>query len=355
MGTELAIEKPASESIVITVTEQRIEALRVKASALKIEGMHLDSSGNAIIDDFQAVLADKEGMKIVKAVRMEAVKHRTNCEKEHKAIKEQALRECQRIDKSRRDLVTLIEEIEAPLLSMENAVEAELDRLAKEKADRLYAARRERLVNARAEPHHLIEDLIRKMDDDSFERMVQSVKDERQRKIEEEIERKRLAEEQRIESERLAKERAEFEAQKRDEEQRVNAFRREAELKQQQIDLQNRIKEEQLAAERGELERLRREAIEEAEKAARDRLAEEARIAELNRVPEVVPAPAFDEPTVGIETDVPIVWDQSIEQSSTSPYKKWHHDAAKEIGDGLVATEIDFDWIAYCIAKHDPN
>lgn len=407
--TELAtLEAPASEKqqdVTITVTQETLERLRERTSVavVGLAGTQV-VDGKVTVTDAAAMVADKDGLKLVKTARMEAVKHRTRCAAEHKAIKEDALRECQRIDKSRRDLLAIIEEIEAPLIALEEAYEKELDRLAAEKETKLFQERRSVLVEAGAEPHHLDETQIRRMDVDAFQKHVQFVIAEKERKEAAEAERLRVEAEHRLERERLAEEARKLVEMQKVEAERLEKLHAELEVqRQEQLKIQQaqeaklaaeraenarlkKIEDDKLAADRAELENLRKAQIDAANavKAAEDaRIARENEaIAEKQREFDRQAAIQREEQE-RIESEK-LALDHEREMAETrkaadkmrqdadevlKPYGElsfpkepleWHMAAAVEILDfmaacGYLVTADEIDRVAAIVCRHDPE
>ena len=409
--TELAVEKPQSDQVLLTVTMETIQSLKAKAEQVTLDGV-VRHDDRIEIKDPAAMIADKAGLKIVKETRMFAVKQRTTCEKEHKVIKEDALRECQRIDKSRQSHVAAIVAIEEPLLALEKAVENELDRLAEEKAQRIWEARKSMLINVGALEGEINEDLIRKMDEDAFNRQVIFVSAEKARKFKEEQEAARIKAEQEAEAARLreanriaaeelaaqqkkfAEEQAEAARLKKIEDDRQQAIRDEHDRKMREqqaaIDAERaesarllKVEQDKLAAAKAEhdraveAERVRLEA---------DRLAEENRqeaerqkIAEQQRKQEEtarLQREEFDRLEMEkVRHENEIAEREQIQalealrresQEMLGAYAgvrqirqvaQWHLDAAKEIQDQMVAhvgESVSVDMIAEIIRKHDP-
>jgi len=358
-NTELAIEKPQPEQVLLTVTMETIQSLAEKAKKITLAGVVRDGDDIQVVDP-AAMIADKDGLKLVKETRMFAVKQRTKCKAEHASIKEDALRECQRIDESRRAHESAIEAIESTLLAIEQKVEDELDRLAAEKAQRIWEARKSMLINVGAREDEINEDLIRKMDEDAFGRQVIFVSAEKKRKFEAEQEAARIKAEQEAEAARIreanriaaeelaakqkkfAEEQAEAAKLKRAEDARQQAIRYEHDRKmceqQAAIDAERaesarllKVEQDKLAAAKAEHDR--------AVEAERQKLAEQQRkqeeTASLQRE-------EFD-PYAGV---------RQIRQVC-----QWHLDAAKEIQDQMVAyvgESFFVDMCAEIIRKHDP-
>lgn len=249
------------ETILFSVTPETVAPMAEKYLALRING-----------------IGDKAGAEIVRRARLDCVKARTVCEKEHKTAKEDALRECQRIDKSRRDLLALIAPIEKHLEDQEKAIaeaQAAIDRAA---ADALFAERLaawEAVEGPKTDRAYLLG-----MNADQFAaRIDQQAESMAIRKAEQE----RLAaerEQQRIDREKLEAERAELnrqrEAQEAEaarlrkiEDDRRAEERKELERQQAELDKQRRAVE-------AEQQRLQAEAAERQRKADTERIAAEA-------------------------------------------------------------------------------
>lgn len=216
-----------AKSLMLSVTAETIGAVRDKYLALTVNGID-----------------DKDGLERVHEARMACVKARTTCEREHKAIKEDALRECQLIDKSRRDLLALIAPIEQHLEDQEESVARERARLVKIEDDKRYAARLARIIAAGADEDGSAfrEQQIRAMTDSEFELAVIRTQEETDRRNAEAV---RLAEEReanRIEAAKLAEER-----------EALDKIRRE---QQAEADRLAKIESDRLAAERAEQARL---------------------------------------------------------------------------------------------------
>ena len=229
------ITERAAESLLFTVTAETVSPLRDKYLGLAINGIE-----------------DKEGAEIVRRARLDCMKARTTCEREHKAAKEDALKECQRIDKSRRDILAMIAPIEKHLEDQEQAVADEKSRIAKQAADAIY---KDRLIVLTAAGGSMPEVTIRHLNDDEFAAEVSRAIDATRRRKEEADRLAAIAEQQRIEAEELAKQRAELDRQRA--EQQAEAAKLAA--------AQKAIEDAAAAVERAERERIAR--IEEQEKA----------------------------------------------------------------------------------------
>jgi hypothetical protein len=262
MSTELAERPKAVSGLLISVTDETIEAMATRILALKVNG-----------------LADKKGYELVDTARKECVKARGVITKEHKELKEESLRAGQALDAAKRDKIARVERIENHCLEQLEAVKQEEARIQKEKDDTAYAIRLHLLTAAGGS---LPEELIRSMSEHKFNTAVEEATVVTQKRKEAEIaaaaaelERKRIAAEEaeanRKEAARLAEERAAFQKQQAEQE---------AERKRLQA-----IEDEARAKERAELEALRAEQARKAaelqaekdrlEKAERDRLAAE--------------------------------------------------------------------------------
>lgn len=276
------------ETILFSVTPETVAPMAEKYLALRING-----------------IGDKAGAEIVRRARLDCVKARTVCEKEHKTAKEDALRECQRIDKSRRDMLALIAPIEKHLEDQEKAIADELAAIARKAADELHAKRLEAWTAVEG-PKTDREYLLGMNDDQFAARIEQQREAMEQRKAEQE----RLAaerEQQRIEREKLEAERAELNRQREAQEaetarlrkieddrradERKELDRQQAELDKQRREVeaeQRRLQEE--AAERqrkADAERIAAEAAERARVETEARLKREADEAESRRLAEV--------------------------------------------------------------------
>lgn len=274
--TEIITEQPASKSLLFSVTAQTIQPMADRYLQLRVNGIN-----------------DKEGLAVVHKARMDCVKARTTCEREHKAAKEDALRECQRIDKSRRELLAMIEPIEKHLTDQEESVARELARIEQAKADELYAARLRRLNDAGAT---MPEVTVRHLSEVDFEAELSRVAEAARLKREEEARQAAEAERLRIESEKLAAERAEFERQRQEQAAEATRVKKieddriaaeQAELNRQREALaaeQRRIADEEAVRQRqAEMDRLQREAAEKARIETEQRLRREAEQAEQQK------------------------------------------------------------------------
>lgn len=236
------IPNEAKEGVLITVTRERVDDLVRRCMSVVVSG-----------------LEDKDGMANARKLRLECVKARTTCEKEHKIAKEEALRECQRIDKSRRDLLALLEPAEKHVRHLEETIEREQERLRKVAEDQLYSARLRKLTDVGGVAP---ETMLRTMTEPDFAELLARATEEAAAKRERDRIAAEEAERLRLERERLAAERAEMERQRREQEAEAARIRKEAEAK--------------LADERAELERQRRAQEEEAAKVRRQEEARQA-------------------------------------------------------------------------------
>lgn len=222
---ELAIPKPTAETVLISVTAETIQPMAEKYMALTIKGID-----------------DKAGREIVRRAKRDCVKARTTCENEHKAAKADALAECQRIDKSRRDLLAMIAPVEKHLEDQEAAIAQAEAAIEQARQDAIYAKRLEALTQIGGT---LPEKTVRGMTEDEFAGELDRIREEvRLRQIEEQ----RQADEreaQRKERERLDAERAELDRQRQAQEQEAARLRK--------------VEEDRLIAERAEFDRRRAE------------------------------------------------------------------------------------------------
>lgn len=289
-STALATIKPPHESeISRSVTEVTVKQMREALSTVKLAGVSV-VDGEVIVQDANAMLADKDGLKVVRAARMRARSARTTCEKEHLAARDYHNKEARRIIAEEKSLVKLIEEIESPLLAMEQAVENELDRRQKAAADALYTARKTLLLEVAGPDFGTVdEEMLRSIrDDESFMRLKDQCMDNKHRHDDAEAERARLkaeadrvAEENRLAAEKLAEERKAFEAQQAEAArlQKIEQDRLAAEQAER-----TRVENERLAEQRRAFEAEQAEAAR-ARKAEQDRIeAERAEQAEKDRV-----------------------------------------------------------------------
>jgi hypothetical protein len=191
------LEAPAkaTETLAITVTSESIKDMAKRYGTLTINGV-----------------GDKTGLEAVHKARMSCVKARGAVDAECKALKEPALRECQRIDKLRRDLTAAIEAIEKPLEEKEKFVERETARLLKLEEDAKYKKRVEAL---QAEGATLPEALCRSMTESEFNLHILNVRKEKRER--EEAERANAAERDRLreEHERLIGEQRKLDEQRK--------------------------------------------------------------------------------------------------------------------------------------------
>lgn len=98
----------------------------------------------AATKDFLQITLD-DGKEAISTARKACVKLRTTCEKEMAALKEPALRECQRIDKTKRELMALIEKPESHLIDLESTIKEQEAAIEKARIDALVASRIESL------------------------------------------------------------------------------------------------------------------------------------------------------------------------------------------------------------------
>lgn len=293
--TELALEKPPQESVVITTTPERIAELKTKFAEIKLSGVKL-VNGKVIVEDAAAMVADKEGLKTLKEFRMkQVVKQRTACDREFKAMKDPAWAECKRWDAWHNEFLAKIEVIEKPLIAIEEAYEAELDRIAKIAADKKWEYRLAQLFVAGAITGSVNEESIRRMDEDAFVREIERVVSDKKRRDEAEAATTRLKEEQRLAAEKLAEERRLFEEQKKEQDRLAQVERDRIEAERVEAARLAKIESDKIAAQQAEQSRLLRLETEKLEKQRKehedllrvqrermeaDRLAEENRISE---------------------------------------------------------------------------
>lgn len=291
--TELALEKPPQDSVVITTTPERIAELKTKFAEIKLAGVKL-VDGKVVVEDASAMVADKEGLKTLKEFRMkQVVKQRTACDREFKAMKDPAWEECKRWDRWHNEFLAKIAVIEEPLVKIEEAYEAELDRLAKVAADKKWQYRLAQLFVAGAITGSINEESIRRMDEDAFVREIERVVTDKKRRDEAEAEAARLKEEQRLAAEKLAEERRLFEEQQKESARLAQAERDRLEAERQETARLAKIEQDKVAAQLAEqarinkaetdrLEKLRKE-HEDLLRVQQERL-ESDRLAEANRV-----------------------------------------------------------------------
>ena len=263
------ITEQAATPILFSVTEQTVLAMKPQYLALRVNGIE-----------------DKEGLAAVHEARMKVVKARTTCEREHKAVKEDALRECQRSDQSKRDILALIAPIEKHLTDQEQAVENEKARIKQEREDAIY---RDRVKQIEAVGGSLPEITLRALSDEQFAHEVERAaemtrlrKSEAERLLAEQAERDAQAERTRIAREALDKQRAEQAA-------------TEARLKK----IQDDIEAKQRADEQAERDRLAR--IEREEQQRRD--AEAERLRAIDRAEQMKRAQAEAAERARVETE----------------------------------------------------
>ncbi len=189
-GTELATTSPQQEALLFSVTPKTIKDMTVKCLAMTINGV-----------------GDTEGREAVRKQLRECVTARTTIDKEHKAAKEPAWTECQRLDALKREMVALIAVPEKHLEAQIDAVNAELAKIEKAKADAAYAIRLQQLTNAGGS---LPESVIRAMNEHEFAEEVARMSERTRLKKEADDRQAAEIERLRLESEQLAKDRAEF-------------------------------------------------------------------------------------------------------------------------------------------------
>ncbi len=80
-----------------------------------------------------------------KAARQIVVKLRTTCDKEHKAAKEESLRECQRIDARKRELLSIIEPVETYLNDVEDGYKKAEEKIQADKRAAIVEERKQSL------------------------------------------------------------------------------------------------------------------------------------------------------------------------------------------------------------------
>lgn len=291
--TELALEKPPQESVVITTTPERIAELKTKFAEIKLAGVKL-VDGKVIVENAAAMVADKEGLKTLKEFRMkQVVKQRTACDREFKAMKDPAWEECKRWDRWHNEFLAKIAVIEEPLVKIEEAYEAELDRMAKVAADKKWQYRLAQLFVAGAITGSINEESIRRMDEDAFVREIERVVTDKKRRDEAEAEAARLKEEQRLAAEKLAEDRRLFEEQQKEAARLAQVERDRLEAERQETARLAKIEQDKLTAQLAEqarinkaetdrLEKLRQE-HEDLLRVQQERL-ESDRLAEANRV-----------------------------------------------------------------------
>lgn len=293
-------QKPiAAKAVLFAVTEATIETKLKKHLALKVNG-----------------IADKEGLAIAKAARMETVKARTSIEATRVEAKAEYLEAGRRVDAAAKQLQALIAPIEKHLDEQIDAVKREQERLEQEAADKFYAVRKQRLLDAGGT---LDEGTVRSMSEAVFEVAVANMaeqtrlrKEAEAREAAERAERDRLqreeAERNRIEAERLKAEREAFQKQQAEadaERKRLQAIEDEkraaerAELDRQQAEIKaerdrlEKIERDRVEAER--LEQARKDAAEKARVETEARLKREAEAAEAKRVADEAAAKRAEE------------------------------------------------------------
>lgn len=281
VGTEITRMEHESESLLLSVTPETVVATIKRALSLKVTG-----------------LDDKKGLAEAKETFREIVKLRTTCEKEHKAVKEGALRECQRIDKSRRDTLALLAPAEEHVKKLASMVEREQERLKKEAEDNLLA---KRLEDLREVGGTCAESALRSMPATEFELMLSRFREEARLRKEDQERRDTEAKRLKAEQDKLAADRAEFDRKQREQEaetarlkkieddkraaeqEKLDEQRRKIEADQKRLDdeaadRQRKIDDERLKTEAAERSRVETEARlkREADEAERTRLAKEA-------------------------------------------------------------------------------
>lgn len=276
--TTLATIQPKPDDFVVTTTHKQIESIKSEAVKMTLAGVDL-IDGRVVVVDPDAMLADKDGLKALKEFRMRVVvKQRTACDKEHEKLKADAWAECKRLDLWKREMLALIAPIETTLEKIENAVEEELDRRAKVRADLQYAARKQALIDLGANEDEIDEASIRRMDDDAFHRHGNMISAAKARAFALEQEALRIQEAQRVEAEKLAAERLAFEEQRKEVERLAQIERDRLASEQAEAARLTKIESDKIAAHQADQARILKEQQEEFEKrqqVERDRLAKE--------------------------------------------------------------------------------
>lgn len=246
---------------------------------------------------------DKKAIAAVHSARMEVKRYRVDVEKKRKELKADALEYGRKVDSEAKRLTEMLLPIEQHLQGEEDRVQAELDRLKKEKEEAEAAKLQDRLDAMQAVNGDCPLVYIKSWSDEEFAVALADATDkfqaERERLAQEEADRvfreAELAAERRAEEERLAIERAELERQKAEMEtdrKKQEAIRlaelkaEREELERQQAELAKQRAEVEAEKQRQEQERLAKEKAEreEQQRIERERLMKEAeakRLAEL--------------------------------------------------------------------------
>lgn len=124
MSTAIIEPKPEQPILILSVTPETIQATT---------------------KDFLQITLD-DGKEAISTARKACVKLRTTCEKEMAALKEPALRECQKIDKAKRELMAMIEKPEGHLIDLEMTIKEQEAAIEKARIDALVASRVESLT-----------------------------------------------------------------------------------------------------------------------------------------------------------------------------------------------------------------
>jgi hypothetical protein len=236
--------------VLYSVTEETIANMREKFRVLAILGTE-----------------DKEGRDAVHDARMACVRARSAIEKTRKELKADSLEYGRRVDSEAKRLTDMVAPIEKRLLEQEEKIQAEIQKIEKEKSDRLYANRVEALTAVGGTVGGAFpEVLVRSMGDDEFamqlahiDRQVKERKAREEREALEAAERKRIADAEaarlKAENERLEAERIEFNRQRREQEEaqriereRLEKIQRDQDAERQRLEAENRRLQEQEAA-----------------------------------------------------------------------------------------------------------
>lgn len=263
-----------------------------------------DTKIAALRSEFEGLTPDTpEGYEEVRSAIAVTRKLRVEVEKTRKGLKASALDYGRRVDAEAKRLTSLLVDIEEPLQTAKDAVDAEKARLKAEKE----AAERAKVEAEIAAARKAEEDRLRAIREAEEAKLAEERKalESERAKLDAEraAERERVEAEQRKVAEQQAAERAKLDAERREIEAKQAAERAALEAKQREIDAQreeaNRIERERLAAIAAETERKERELADrlEAERAAKEKAEQERldkieaeRIAEEDRLAAIAEA-----------------------------------------------------------------
>ncbi len=247
----------SARPIVFNISEAKIAEIRRDAEGLTINGVE-----------------DKKGYQVVRTARLNIRGLRAGLESSRKEQKADAIEYGRRLDAEAKTLTALLEEIEAPLLKMEEEIDKEIE-AGKARAQKERDAKNQARYDALSAVGVVVDfneaARIVLLSDEEFEaRLARETDDYQLKQLQEEQEAAELDQFRREKEEREAAEAAALRVKREEEEAALAEQRRQQEARQAELDARERELNEK------EQKRLREEALEKARKEGEEKAAREA-------------------------------------------------------------------------------